>query len=50
MNNHTFDYLVDEIEPKKLHESSVKVCEMLHIFEAEGVLQQFSNYHQFLEG
>ena len=39
MNDYAFNYLVDEIKLKKLHELLIKMCEMLHIFKAEDVLQ-----------
>jgi hypothetical protein len=50
MQNHIFDYLIEEIEPEEVQMWPPKIGEILHVFEVEESFAQSQEYHKFLEG
>jgi hypothetical protein len=50
MQNHIFDYLIEEIEPEEVQAWPTKMKEVLHIFGVEKSLAHSQEYDNFLRG
>jgi hypothetical protein len=50
MQNHIFDYLIEEMEPEEAQVWPPKIGEILHVFRVEESFAQSQEYHKFLTG